>query len=136
MDMPAVQTYDNGLVVNWNQPVPASGAEPEHPVPHLALLTAAQAAAATNAATVNMANMTTTGASATSTDGTARWLGGLGLLLGALALGFGLGAYFRSKRAGDPGPGPDDDIDDDDDDDDLADEAPPEEDKTKQGASA
>ena len=137
MDMPAVQTYDNGVVINWNQPTPASGQEPDHPLPHLALLTAAQASAAANpasAATVNMAGMTT--AAASGTDGTARWLGGIGLLLGALALGFGLGAYTRSRQAGGSGPGPDEGIGDDDDDDDLDDEAPPEEEKTKQGASA
>jgi uncharacterized protein YcnI len=142
MDMPAVQTYDNGAVINWNQPTPANGQEPEHPLPHLALLTAAQAAAAdpANAATVNMAGMTTVAAS--STDGTARWLGGIGLLLGALALGFGLGAYTRSRRAaGGSGPGPDGGIDDDDDDDsddidDIDDEVPPEGEKAKQGASA
>ena len=127
LDMPAVQTYDNGVVINWNQPTPATGQEPEHPVPHLTLLTAAQATAATTA-TVSMAGMTT--GSASSTDGTARWLGGIGLLLGALALGFGLGAYFRSRQAGGSGPGPDDGIDDDDDD--LEDEA----EKTPQGASA
>jgi uncharacterized protein YcnI len=140
MDMPAVQTYDNGAVINWNQPTPANGQEPEHPLPHLALLTAAQAAAAdpANAATVDMAGMTTVAAS--STDGTARWLGGIGLLLGALALGFGLGAYARSRRAaGGSGPGPDggiDDDDDDDDSDDIDDEVPPEGEKAKQGASA
>jgi uncharacterized protein YcnI len=140
MDMPAVQTYDNGAVVNWNQPTPANGQEPEHPLPHLTLLTDAQAAAAANpanAATVNMAGMTT--GSASTSDGTARWLGGIGLLLGALALGFGLGAYTRSRRAaGGSGPGPDGGIDDDtdDDDDDIDDEVPPEGEKTKQGASA
>jgi hypothetical protein len=140
MDFPAIQTYDNGAVVDWNQPTPASGQEPEHPLPHLTLVTAAQAAAATNSgsATVNMAGMTT--AAAGSTDNTARWLGGIGLLLGALALGFGLGAYTRSRQAGGAGPGPDDGIDDsdddDDDDDDLDGEVPPEGEKAKQGASA
>ena len=142
MDMPAVQTYDNGAVVNWNQPTPANGQEPEHPLPHLTLLTAAQADAAANpadAATVNVAN---TAGTASASDGTARWLGGIGLLLGALALGFGLGAYTRSRQAaGGSGPGPDGGIDDDTDDDDddsdgMDDEVPPEGEKTKQGASA
>ena len=147
MDMPAIQTYDDGSVIDWNQPTPASGQEPEHPVPHLTLAAAGAAAAPTTNATVNMANMpgmTTTAAA--GSDGTARWLGGIGLLLGALALGFGLGAYTRSRQAGGSGPGPDDGTDDtdDDDDDDLDDEAPPTgEDevppggsKTRQGASA
>ncbi|HEY4019490.1 MAG TPA: YcnI family protein [Pseudonocardiaceae bacterium] len=136
MDFPAIQTYDNGAVVNWNQPTPASGQEPDHPLPQLTLAAAGSADATANA-TVNMANMagmTTTAAG--GTDNTARWLGGVGLLLGALALGFGLGAYARSRRAGGSGPGPDGGIDNNDDDDDLDDEVPPEEEKTKQGASA
>jgi uncharacterized protein YcnI len=134
MDMPAIQTYDNGAVVNWNQPTPASGQEPDHPLPHLTLAAADSAdTAATNNATVNMAGMTTTTAS--GTDNTARWLGGIGLLLAALALGFGLGAYTRSRRAGGSGSGPEDGPDDDDDDD-LDDEVPPEGEKAKQGASA
>ncbi len=143
MDMPAVQTYDNGTVIDWNQPTPASGQEPDHPVPHLTLAPAgaatdgANSSNSSNSATVNMPGMTTTAAS--GTDGTARWLGGIGLLLGALALGFGLGAYARSRTAaGGSGPGPDDGVDDDDD---LDDEVPPEGDKpegdkARQGASA
>jgi uncharacterized protein YcnI len=134
MDMPAVQTYDDGSVINWNQPTPASGQEPEHPLPHLTLA-AADSSAATGSATMNMSGTTTTAAS--GSDTTARWLGGIGLLLGALALGFGLGAYTRSRQAGGSGPGPDDGVDDtDDDDDDVDGEAGPEGEKAKQGASA
>ncbi|HJP76820.1 MAG TPA: YcnI family protein [Pseudonocardiaceae bacterium] len=135
MDMPAVQTYDNGVIVNWNEPTPANGQEPEHPLPHLTLAAADSSDSGTAAnATVNMPGMTTTAAA--SSDSTARWLGGIGLLLGALALGFGLGAYARSRQTGGNGPGPDDGPDDVDDDDDLDDEMPPETEKPKQGASA
>jgi hypothetical protein len=77
--MPTVQTYDNGDVVNWNQPTVAGQAEPEHPAPNLTLADAAVAAPSTS-------------------DTTARWLGGAGLLIAALALGFGLGAFVRSRR--------------------------------------
>jgi uncharacterized protein YcnI len=31
--LPAHQTYSDGSVVDWNQPTPASGDEPEHPAP-------------------------------------------------------------------------------------------------------
>lgn len=139
MDMPAVQTYDNGAVVNWNEPTPANGQEPDHPMPHLTLAAADAGAAPTTgnaAVNMNMPGMTT--AAASSSDGTARWLGGIGLLLGALALGFGLGAYVRSRQAGGSGPGPDDGIDDDDsdDDDDTAGDLDGDTEKTKQGASA
>ena len=33
--MPAAQTYSDGEVVQWDEPTPASGDEPEHPVPTL-----------------------------------------------------------------------------------------------------
>jgi uncharacterized protein YcnI len=99
--MPAVQTYDNGDVVNWNQPTVAGQEEPEHPAPHLALA----AAGADDAAAAPVANTTTgtaapapAAAAASDSDTTARWLGGIGLLVAALALGFGLGAFVRGRR--------------------------------------
>ncbi len=76
--MPAVQTYDNGDVVNWNQPTVEGQPEPEHPTPTLTLA----------------ADTPATGTS----DSTARWLGGSGLVVAAVALGFGLGAFLRRRR--------------------------------------
>jgi uncharacterized protein YcnI len=90
MVMPAVQTYDNGDVVRWNQPTVAGKAEPEHPAPHLDLV-AATATAADTAAVVPPAE--------SSSDGTARWLGGIGIVLAAVAIGFGLGAFLRRRPA-------------------------------------
>lgn len=83
MVMPAIQTYDNDKVVRWDQPIVPGGPEPEHPAPHLALTAAADTAAPATASTA---------------DGTARLLGGAGLIVAALALGFGLGAFVRSRR--------------------------------------
>ena len=91
--MPAVQTYDNGQVVNWNQPTVAGQAEPEHPAPHLTL-----AAAGSDGAAVVANATSSTPAAPSSSDGTARWLGGAGLVVAALALGFGLGAFVRGRR--------------------------------------
>jgi uncharacterized protein YcnI len=96
--MPTVQTYDNGQVVNWADPPNADGSEPEHPAPSVTL----SAAAAEGAAHGPTATSTATDAPA-SDDTTARWLGGLGLLLGALGLGFGGGALLRTRRAGKSG---------------------------------
>jgi|GEM_PF-384202 len=39
---PATQTYNDGTVVEWNEPTPASGEEPEHPVPTLTVGAAAE----------------------------------------------------------------------------------------------
>lgn len=75
---PTVQTYDDGEVVAWHQPPNPDGSEPEHPEPTVELLPAV-------------------GIEATADD-TARWIGGGGLLVGALALGLGGGAVLQNRR--------------------------------------
>jgi uncharacterized protein YcnI len=37
VSLPATQTYSDGTVVKWDQPTAPNGAEPEHPVPEIAL---------------------------------------------------------------------------------------------------
>jgi uncharacterized protein YcnI len=87
---PAVQTYDDGRVVRWDQPPAVEGApEPEHPAPLVKLVAAAG----------NESGGTAAGAAPEAPDSTARWLGGAGLLLGALGLGFGIGALLRARRS-------------------------------------
>jgi hypothetical protein len=98
--MPAVQTYDNGDVVNWNQPTVAGQPEPEHPTPHLELAATSTDDAAAPAANATAATPPTAAAAApASSDGTARWLGGIGIVVAAIALGFGIGAFARRGRA-------------------------------------
>ena len=66
---PAVQTYDDGTVVRWDQPPPVEGAaEPEHPAPLVRLVAASGngSGAAAGAA----------GTTSEASDTTARWLGG------------------------------------------------------------
>ncbi|WP_409461841.1 YcnI family protein [Amycolatopsis sp. GA6-003] len=95
LEFPAIQTYEGGKVVDWNQPTPPSGEEPEHPAPTVKL--AAKSSehggghAQTTAAEENAE-------AASSSDNTARWLGGAGLVVGALGLGVGAGAVLRSRR--------------------------------------
>ncbi|GGM09264.1 YcnI family protein [Nakamurella endophytica] len=50
MAFPAVQTYDNGDIVRWNQDVAASGEEPEFPTPTLVLRAAGAQSGAASAA--------------------------------------------------------------------------------------
>lgn len=93
--LPAIQTYDDGQVVRWDQ-VQNGSAEPEHPAPTVQL-----AAASTDAGHEAQAAGASTGGDSTagdSTDTTARWLGGAGLVVGALGLGVGGGAVLRSRR--------------------------------------
>lgn len=85
--IPAVQTYDDGEVVSWNQ-TPVDGSEPERPAPVVELSPA------------NDGEVVETAAQGPAPDVAARWLGGAGLLLGALGLGVGLGAALRARRAG------------------------------------
>ncbi|WP_285626242.1 YcnI family copper-binding membrane protein [Actinoallomurus iriomotensis] len=86
----AAQTYSNGDVVNWNQDPGNGGQEPEHPAPTIHLVaTASDAKDAT--ARVNAAK-----APASSDDGTARLLGGLGLAVGIV--GLAVGAYGLTRK--------------------------------------
>ena len=92
--LPATQTYDDGEVVAWTEPPNADGSEPERPAPTVALAPAAGDGPAAAA-----------GPPAGEVDTTARWLGGSGLLLGALGLGLGGGSLLRTRRAA-PAAGP------------------------------
>jgi periplasmic copper chaperone A len=99
--MPAVQTYDSGKVVNWTDQPPAAGQkEPEHPAPSIKLQTKPNDPGTTDMGghDAGAAGTTPAAAGASDTDNTARWLGGAGLVVGALGLGFGVGAVLRSRR--------------------------------------
>lgn len=98
LETPAIQTYDNGVVVAWNQPTPVSGPEPEHPAPHLSLVSSTPAAATP---------------ATSSGDTSGLWLSGIALLAAALALGFGIGAYARSRQARRPDVEPEEGVRDD-----------------------
>jgi len=82
--LPAVQTYDDGEVVAWHQPPAADGSDPERPAPTVELVPVDGGTAAEPAAT--------------TTDDTARWIGGAGLLVGAVGLGLGGGAVLQNRR--------------------------------------
>jgi periplasmic copper chaperone A len=102
--MPALQTYDNNTVVAWDAPPVEEGAEePEHPAPVIELAAEGDDHHGTAPAEPDTASMesngTTEAASVSSTDDTARWLGGAGLVVGALGVGFGVGATLRARRA-------------------------------------
>lgn len=108
--LPATQTYDDGEVVNWNESMTPGAAEPEHPAPVVALAAAAAGAgdpmggAAPPAPPAPPMASPASSDTATRSDTTARWLGGIGLLLGALALGAAAGAIARTRRAAGGGP--------------------------------
>jgi uncharacterized protein YcnI len=92
----AVQTYSDGNVVNWDQAALADGSEPDKPAPSLTL---AAATGDAHGSTTDTHAANETSATESSNDNTARWLGGAGLVLGALGAALGLGALVRSKRS-------------------------------------
>ncbi|OLF18331.1 YcnI family copper-binding membrane protein [Actinophytocola xanthii] len=105
--IPAIQTYDNNKVVAWEEPPVEGGEEPEHPAPVIKLAPAAEededgaAAPAGNEQSGDGGDdaANDTAAASSASDDTARWLGGAGLVVGALGLGFGVGATMRARRA-------------------------------------
>lgn len=95
LSFPATQTYSDGKVVKWDQPMGADGSEPEHPAPTLTLA-AAKGGDGHDGHHVDSEAATE---KSNDTDDTARWLGGIGLALGLLGVALGLGNVIRGRRA-------------------------------------
>lgn len=103
--LPTKQTYSDGTVSNWNQPQEGD-AEPESPAPvvPLAESSGGHGAHSSHRDGENASGDAGSGdrqhASEGGTDDTARWLGGAGLLVGALGVGVGTGATLRARKNG------------------------------------
>ncbi|WP_345762878.1 YcnI family copper-binding membrane protein [Diaminobutyricibacter sp. McL0608] len=97
--LPVTQTYSDGTVVNWNQPTPASGEEPEHPAPTLYVNTAPPADPETVHTLVTSTPAPAASSSTSSSDTVAIALGIAGLALGAIALVVAVYAVTRRRPA-------------------------------------
>lgn len=107
MTFKAVQTYDNGDVVRWNQPATEGAEEPEHPAPTLMLVKGTgdphgTAGSNGSSTTENTAADGTTApaqvsARASAVDPTARALGGAALGVGVLCLAAALLVVVRGR---------------------------------------
>ncbi|KQU54032.1 nuclear export factor GLE1 [Rhodococcus sp. Leaf278] len=98
VSFPATQTYTDGEVVNWDEPMTDDGSEPELPSPTLTLAAASgDAHGGTHSDTTETTE--TSASDATASDNTARWLAGVGLVLGAIGAGLGIGATIRARRS-------------------------------------
>jgi uncharacterized protein YcnI len=105
--LPAHQTYSDGTVVDWVDPTPADGTEPELPAPTLyvqdappaeeAMAGAAMTGTEMTASTVAV-NTTATADAASPESPLAVGLGIAGLVLGALALVVSALAFTRKSR--------------------------------------
>lgn len=101
VELPAVQTYADGEKVEWNQPAGPGGAEPEHPAPALTLAAGSAGDHHSAPAATGSTDTDDTEASNDRTaDDTARWIGGIGLVAGALGIVVGVGAWMRTRREG------------------------------------
>jgi uncharacterized protein YcnI len=97
----AIQTYSDGTVVRWIDPVVAGQAEPDHPAPVLSLAAAgADGAAATPSGAAPAAAAPT----ASSSDALPVTLGVIGAVLGLAGLVLGALALARTRRVTVPAP--------------------------------
>lgn len=97
--LPADQGYTDGKVVKWEQ----EGEESERPAPTVALAEPSGDGHHGGSAKVSAKAEGGHGEESASdwqapADTTARWLGGIGLAVGALGAGFGIGAILRSRK--------------------------------------
>jgi len=93
VSFPAKQTYSDGKVVSWDQPVEKDGDEPEHPAPSVTL------AAGKEDGDGHKVSSESADEDSEHEDETARWLGGIGLALGLLGVALGLGNVVRGRRS-------------------------------------
>jgi uncharacterized protein YcnI len=98
VSMPTVQTYSDGTVTRWDQTTRAGAPEPEHPAPTLTL-SAGSAVGSDHAEETTTAPTSTASAPTGSggTDAVARWLGGIGIAVGAA--GVAVAVLGRRRRA-------------------------------------
>jgi uncharacterized protein YcnI len=93
VSFPATQTYADGVVVKWDQPLVPGSPEPEHPAPTLVLTAGSTPKAAHHPAPTASAAPTATPAELQPhkvVDNTSRILAGAALLVGALGVGLAL----------------------------------------------
>ncbi|GAB1817951.1 YcnI family copper-binding membrane protein [Herbidospora sp. RD11066] len=106
---PTKQTYSSGEVVEWKDEPKTDGGEAEHPIPTLKLTppvtddhhaAASPAAAAPTATTAPVAAAAPAAAEHTdSSDGTARLIGGVGIVVGLAGVGVAVAALRRKPTA-------------------------------------
>jgi uncharacterized protein YcnI len=111
--LPAHQTYSDGTVVDWDQPTPASGDEPEHPAPVVYIndpvpadegAPALSATPTPSAAGSGEAGSGSVGGAAGAADALvpiALTAGIVGIVLGAIALTVSIVVLRRAREASD-----------------------------------
>ncbi|SEH61561.1 MULTISPECIES: YcnI family protein [unclassified Leifsonia] len=96
--LPTHQYYSDGTVVNWDQPTPASGTEPEHPAPTLYITDTAPAAGSATPLVASAAPHPPAANAAATATVVSLAVGVGGLVLGAIALVVAVFALTRLGR--------------------------------------
>lgn len=92
LNLPVLQSYSDGSEVNWNQ-VSSGSTEPEHPAPVLDIASASTSSSASASAMSETMDMSHTSSSTSATGVVGIVMGGLALVLAAIAL-------LRTRRLG------------------------------------
>ncbi|MCC5579205.1 YcnI family protein [Microtetraspora sp. AC03309] len=104
LTFPTAQTYSGGEVVTWADPAKADGSEPDHPAPTLKLVAAGDdtagghTASSPSAAAPSVAAVSDAAASSSdASDGTARLIGAIGIVVGLAGTAVGVAGLRRSR---------------------------------------
>lgn len=100
VSFPAVQTYSDGEVAAWDQETVEGQPEPDKPAPTVTLGAKTEdghSHGGTDSAATEETTHSDAETDANSTDNTARWLGGIGIAVGALGVGVAVGALARKR---------------------------------------
>ncbi|MDJ0029397.1 YcnI family protein [Gordonia alkanivorans] len=100
VELPTLQTYADGEKADWNQPTPADGTEPEKPAPMITIPVGEAGHGQHHAAPETTDAAASQTAETAQADSAARWLGGIGLVVGALGTVFGVAALMVVRRNG------------------------------------
>ncbi|HKU12484.1 MAG TPA: DUF1775 domain-containing protein [Sinomonas sp.] len=100
--LPAIQTYTDGTVVNWDQTQQDGQPEPDHPAPSFTTTPADDASPTPTASATPVAQGAGTATPASQTnDATGTWgliLGAIGVILGGAALGLVLSGRRKAAK--------------------------------------
>ena len=98
----ALQTYSDGSITHWIEETSPTGAEPDHPAPVLTLTAGGNTSTASTATTVVPSAGSGTGSGtnlATHSDvDSARTIGIIGVVVGALGLVVAIGAFAAGRK--------------------------------------
>ncbi|WP_084464592.1 YcnI family copper-binding membrane protein [Microtetraspora fusca] len=99
LTFPTVQTYSNDEVVKWADPAKPDGSEPDHPAPTLKLVAAGDdAAGGHGAASPSAAPSVAAVSEGDSSDGTARLIGAVGVVVGIAGTAVGVAGLRRRTQ--------------------------------------